>query len=480
MLRKINSWLFIFIFTFTSAFSFNVKATGVEVFTIGALVDLLATLSVTYGVMEVADGFDVVRNKNLVSLDEQLFKEYGINTLAITEDEYNNIVNFYNKAKSGVSKIGVTLQDLLDMGIDKVANALFSNATYVPGGIDTSITTGVPSSVNLSDTPYYFVWLWGDTDLRFTLVAPNYTYFVDSYGWYVRTTSSVRFIYSGGKWSYMQRNTNTVEGISSIDTSKKVIGTNIPEYQSLFHVGEYVFEGVPDDILVNDDTSVPFAFPDSTISTSVLTGYAGVGDVSGEKENEKVGVGLNLKDWHDTLVNQGALVGGIDTPVVDVPSVDYPVVESPTLEGVSGWLSSFWDTLLDLLSYVFIPSPDFFNNNFNKLKNSFTGKLGFPDDNSLLSWLENVRGKSRIYEGTYFGQTVTFFDVGIWDKYKEIFFGFLRGLFAILLIFFNYKMVLFIVRGTHFMNGENGQTQWRSLADGSKTSNPFSKSGGKR
>ena len=112
------------------------------------------------------------------------------------------------------------------------------------------------------------------------------------------------------------------------------------------------------------------------------------------------------------------------------------------------------------------------------MKNLFINKLGFDNDTSMLDWLADIRAKSKTYQGVYFGKTVTFLDVGIWDKYSETFFSFLRGLFSVLLLFFNYKMILFVIRGTHFINGETNRSDWRSLSDGgAKTKSPFSKGG---
>lgn len=62
--------------------------------------------------------------------------------------------------------------------------------------------------------------------------------------------------------------------------------------------------------------------------------------------------------------------------------------------GLLDWISSFWQKFIDMLKSLFIPSPDYFENFFNDIRNAFDEKVGGLSNliNSVSSMFSSLKG----------------------------------------------------------------------------------------
>lgn len=127
-------------------------------------------------------------------------------------------------------------------------------------------------------------------------------------------------------------------------------------------------------------------------------------------------------------------------------------------DGILGWLSDFWQTLIDTLKGLFVPSGDYFQNFFNEIKADFDKKLGGISDfiNSItgaFSSLKNFDGDSRLvlrFPDNQFFQGYDGISVDVLAPVSSMI-GFVRGIFNAILIIFTtiicYRRLIVAIRG---------------------------------
>lgn len=134
----------------------------------------------------------------------------------------------------------------------------------------------------------------------------------------------------------------------------------------------------------------------------------------------------------------------IVTSIVSVPGkiVDSIVNLGKDLVNLS---ASMVNALLTGLKELFIPSPDYFSKTFTRLKDKFSAKLGFKTYLQLFDSL-----KSQVSNAPTFGGYI---DTSMWVPYLGQIHAYIKGFFYCLMIIFNIKQIIWMVRGSAPING---------------------------
>lgn len=103
------------------------------------------------------------------------------------------------------------------------------------------------------------------------------------------------------------------------------------------------------------------------------------------------------------------------------------------------------DALLTGLKELFIPSENYFNDTFTRLKDKFSSKLGF---NSYLQLFDSL--KSQVSNAPSFGGYI---NTSMWVKYLPQIHVYIKGFFYCLMIIFNIKQIIWMVRGSTPIEG---------------------------
>lgn len=129
---------------------------------------------------------------------------------------------------------------------------------------------------------------------------------------------------------------------------------------------------------------------------------------------------------------------------------------SNSIEFIVDFFGNFFAFMLEFLKNVFVPSDDYFIDNYNSLNSSMSGKLGI--DSGVL---EDLVGSSSIssfaspnfsYSFVVLGVPVTI-DFSFITKVRNITLGISNGLMVIFLCWFNIKKVIWLIRGTSPIEG---------------------------
>lgn len=193
-------------------------------------------------------------------------------------------------------------------------------------------------------------------------------------------------------------------------------------------------------ITIPDDTTLEDVVSDPSVPVGIVGELVSVGDIDFPWENEDV-------------INPD-----VDTP--DLPTVDLPNWLDTLLE----WLQKIIDAInslvdgivngiLEGLKDLFIPDANFFNNNFNKIKDELSVKLGYMDFIDMLDDLQYcVSGNwnFRISGLSFYHHSFDVVDVSDFftDENLNKLHMFIRGFLYPLIILGDINFILWFFRGT--------------------------------
>ena len=125
------------------------------------------------------------------------------------------------------------------------------------------------------------------------------------------------------------------------------------------------------------------------------------------------------------------------------------------LDNVWQWISNFFTTLwqgfINAMKSLFIPSDGFFTDKFDKLKDDIGGAFGFSNWQDF----EGVSGVSPLrprFTANIYGKTVDVVDLGFWEDNRKYLQALLNGFMSFLLLLFNWRMILYLIRGSSPIN----------------------------
>ena len=124
------------------------------------------------------------------------------------------------------------------------------------------------------------------------------------------------------------------------------------------------------------------------------------------------------------------------------------------VELIYEWLLNFFDTLLEFLTYVFVPSENYFVDTFNDIKERLSQKLPNVD----ITKLEELGTGTKQFEdmyGTIFGQRVLLVKTSIVHKIIGIAQPIIQGVISLGLIVYNYNQIYFLIRGQKLSSARN-------------------------
>lgn len=209
---------------------------------------------------------------------------------------------------------------------------------------------------------------------------------------------------------------------------------------------------------ITDINGVNVSNPWDTTSNDVVINWDNVGSLGGVA-GVIGGVADGSITWDDALTSGGIIVeendvtiGGSETvnPPIEVPEIDWS-----WWSWLKDWIMSFFDALGNLLKSLFIPDTGFFSNNFNKLKDLFSTKFGFDNYTSFFEQLKNQVASKPDYQG--------FINTDIWLPYIDKIHYYIKGFIYALMVIFNIKMLIWLVRGsTPIVDGKGNVIGGRS------------------
>ncbi|GFP78558.1 hypothetical protein [Clostridium fungisolvens] len=141
----------------------------------------------------------------------------------------------------------------------------------------------------------------------------------------------------------------------------------------------------------------------------------------------------NAENFNNLMENLGDWFSNIGTNIKDLPNL-------------------ILDGLKNLLVSLFVPSDNYFTNNFNSLKDSVSSKFGNSDLNELKqlgqvggSVSTSMTADLKVGGVSFTGKVVDFSWI---DKYIDTIHGWVAGLMGIMLLIYNYSQILWLIRGT--------------------------------
>lgn len=139
---------------------------------------------------------------------------------------------------------------------------------------------------------------------------------------------------------------------------------------------------------------------------------------------------------------------------------------------ITGAISGLLDKLKDLLIWLFVPSDDFWNGEYEKLKSTLEAKLPYEKYVSVIASLDSAvaassRGSISGFDSNGSGfEDFTFTVMGAtvvlpWSKYINDYLpalrSLIRGFFYLLLAYYNYRQIMFLIRGTTYSSIGNAK-----------------------
>ena len=118
--------------------------------------------------------------------------------------------------------------------------------------------------------------------------------------------------------------------------------------------------------------------------------------------------------------------------------------------------------ILDGLRSLFVPSDDYFSNQFGEVKETLQNKLAYQSYIDLFGTLEDFSGNGATvvdFEGYKVGDSTisqdNFLNFNLVTKYKDTWFSWVRAIFFIGLVIYNINQVYKMIRGTNLADGLN-------------------------
>lgn len=153
------------------------------------------------------------------------------------------------------------------------------------------------------------------------------------------------------------------------------------------------------------------------------------------------------------------IVTGDSVVSADVPDIPDVPVEVPSLwQWLADFLQSILDAILgiaanilqgisDLLSSLFVPSADFFQNNFNQIQELLALKLDVESYKTLMESLRTIEPDDlKNITVNLYGQELVILDFGVYKSVKPTVDNWLRGLMFIGLLIYNINNIYRLVR----------------------------------
>lgn len=133
------------------------------------------------------------------------------------------------------------------------------------------------------------------------------------------------------------------------------------------------------------------------------------------------------------------------------------------------------DLLKELLIWLFVPEDNYFNNLANEFVVAFNEKIPYQDYINTLESMQNIEvdsiTESIDLDNYYISDSLTisqdkFIDFSIFEKYKNVWYTWIRVVIYIMLIIYNINQVIVLFRGASAVSGAG-----ISLANNNTTSN---------
>lgn len=136
-----------------------------------------------------------------------------------------------------------------------------------------------------------------------------------------------------------------------------------------------------------------------------------------------------------------------EVPGLNIPSGFFDSILS-FFDKIWYWLNSFFEKLWSGLKALFIPSEGFFDDLFNDSRDDIIGALGYLNMNMLEDNLASLTENEPIITVELYGQRIKVIDFSYWKQYKEYLHGLINGVFGILLVLYNLRMIQWLIRAS--------------------------------
>lgn len=118
------------------------------------------------------------------------------------------------------------------------------------------------------------------------------------------------------------------------------------------------------------------------------------------------------------------------------------------------------ELLGDLLKWLFIPSNDYFSNKFDNLLDNFSNRISYQSYLDIFNQTKNIVADEQIsidLDNYKFSNNLSismskWIDFDIFDKYKNYYYGFIRGVTFLGLVFFIINHWYKLIRGKNLAN----------------------------
>lgn len=130
-------------------------------------------------------------------------------------------------------------------------------------------------------------------------------------------------------------------------------------------------------------------------------------------------------------------------------------------ESIKGIPKAIIDLLGNLLQWLFVPKEDFFENEINKIKAKLSEKIPYQDYITLFETIKTVSSgedlsidlpEYKISDNLTVKQH-KFIDFGKVTKYKQTWYGWVRGFTFIFMIIYNINQIMKFLRGFNVADG---------------------------
>ncbi|ONI45897.1 hypothetical protein AN642_01085 [Epulopiscium sp. SCG-B10WGA-EpuloA2] len=123
-----------------------------------------------------------------------------------------------------------------------------------------------------------------------------------------------------------------------------------------------------------------------------------------------------------------------------------------SFDKVLGFFDDVFVNLSENLKSLFIPDFEDIKSRFYETKDKVSVKLGFHNW-ILFEDALTLYAKKPKFEIFIYGQAVTLIDLSYFEGYMFYLQDIIKGFFSFLLLLYNYKMVLYLLRSSHFIKG---------------------------
>lgn len=120
------------------------------------------------------------------------------------------------------------------------------------------------------------------------------------------------------------------------------------------------------------------------------------------------------------------------------------------------------ELLSNLLQLLFVPSDNYFSNKFDSLKQSFSERISYQSYIDIFENTKNAVAEEQIsidienYSvGSLSLSKSKFIDFSVFDKYKSIYYGWVRGFTFVFLILYVINHWYKLIRGVDLINFSN-------------------------